>query len=259
MKRRLVRIVRLIYRDIMMGLMFSKAMLLSRLIQPILWIFVAGFVFGGLIPYIEFQGKQVPYILWVASGIVMVQIMVSSIIAGAMLWADRRLKMFEQIMMGPFTRSDYILSKIMGLLIQGLLSAMIVLLIAYPVLLELTVTLIGIAYISYALLLASIFFGSLALIISALVKTQEAFNSVLNMMISPLMFLSSAFYPINLAPSPIRLIASLNPLTHATNIFRSGLLGIESTLIDGSGITLLIESFFFFLVAVFFFRRVKIE
>jgi ABC-2 type transport system permease protein len=50
-------------------------------------------------------------------------IMNSTLVSGIIIWNDRKYGMFEQIMSGPFTRANYILSNICTIGIIGLVSA----------------------------------------------------------------------------------------------------------------------------------------
>ena len=87
---------------------------------------------------------------------------------------------------------------------------------------------VGILYVLYSLVFASLFFGSLSLLISAYVKTDQALNVVFNSILPPLTFVSSIFYPLEIMPDVIKAIALANPLTYAADIARFGLFGMSS-------------------------------
>lgn len=231
-------------------------MLVVQLVTPLFYIFVAGFAYASVIGP-KMPGTDVSYVLYLAPGVVVMQIMFAASMAGAMLWLDKRLAMFAQIVVGPFSRWQYILSKLVSIMLQGMLNALLVFLLASPVLLGLKVSLEGLLYIAGSLALGSLFFGSLTLAISVFIKSNESFNAILNVLFTPLMFLSSVFYSLQGAPLAIQAVAFANPLTYATDMLRAGLLQIYVPLLPFEIVILTIESIAAFAIATLAFNRVK--
>ena len=250
--------LRLLWRDLKAGLWTTKTMIAMQLVTPLFYIFVAGFAYGAVIPTMSIGGREISYVLFLAPGIIVMQIMFAASIAGAMLWIDKRLAMFTQILMGPFSRWQYILSKVVSIMLQGLLNATLVFLIASPLLSGLVISPLGILYIVGSLILGSLFFGSLTLAISVFIKSNEAFNAVLNLMFTPLMFLSSIYYPLENAPYAIQAVSMANPLTYASDMLRAGLLGVYVPLLPLEVMVLAIETVAVFVIATIAFRRVKV-
>ena len=250
--------LRLLYRDLKAGLWSTKSMIVVQLVTPLFYIFVAGFVYSSIIDPKTIAGSEgVSYILFLAPGVVVMQIMFAASMAGAMLWLDKRLAMFSQIVVGPFSRWQYILSKLVSIMLQGMLNAFLVFLIASPLLVGLRVSIEGLFYIAGSLLLGSLFFGSLILAISPFIKSNEAFNAMLNVLFTPLMFLSSVYYPLEKAPLVIQAISLANPLTYAADMLRAGLLQVYVPLLPIEMAALIAESLIAFTAATVAFRRVK--
>lgn len=249
--------LRLLYRDLKVSLWSTKSMIVVQLVTPLFYIFVAGFGYASVIPKMTVGNKDVSYTLFLAPGVVVMQIMFAASMAGAMLWLDKRLAMFAQIVVGPFSRSQYILSKLVSIMLQGLLNALLVFLIASPLLAGLSVSFESVCYIVASLVLGSLFFGSLTLAISVFVKSNEAFNALLNVLFTPLMFLSSVYYPLENAPFVIQAVSLVNPLTYAADMLRAGLLQVYVPLLPVEILALTAESLMAFAAATVAFRRVK--
>jgi len=247
--------LRLLYRDLKAGIWSTKSMLVMQLVTPLFYIFVAGFAYGAVIPQ-QYIGN-INYVLFLAPGIIVMQIMFAASIAGAMLWIDKRLAMFSQILMGPFSRWEYILSKVVSIMLQGMLNAFLVFLIASPLLVGLSVTPMGVVYIAGSLILGSLFFGSLTLAISVFIKSNESFNALLNVMFTPLMFLSSVYYPLDTAPFAIQAVSLVNPLTYSADMLRAGLLQMYAPILPLEILALTAMSLGAFIAATVAFRRVK--
>jgi ABC-2 type transport system permease protein len=251
-------ILKLLVRDIRGSFLMSPLFLASMLVSPLIYIFVLGFAFGGAIPSVVAEGISMGYILFLAPGIIVSQFLTGGVYAGASIWFDKRFGMFEQILVGPFTKTQYITSKILSVALQGLAMAFIVLLLTSPLLSGLSVNFLGILYIMAAWMFGSLFFGSLSIIVSTAVKTDEVLNVVFNIIMPPLLFLSSVFYPLENVPALIRALALANPLTYAADMFRAGLLGLQTSYLSYEVLLLVVESVSMFLLAVKRFKGIKI-
>ncbi len=191
-----------------------------------IYIFVAGFAYAPLINEVPFGGKELDYPAFLASGMIGFNIMNSTLISGIIIWNDRKYGMFEQIMSGPFTRSHYILSNICTIGIVGLLSASLIAVVGYPVFFEsVEFSFVTIPIIIFGAITGSILFGSLASIISTRLRSSEGFNVVINTVFLLSAFVSTAFYPADGAPEPLRSLFYLNPLTYLVDIIRAGIFG----------------------------------
>ncbi len=175
-----ISVFRLVNRD--MKMMLNRSNLGLQLISPLMYIFVVGFIYSSIIEEVEINGgKEISYTAFLASGIIVMQIMFSSMSAGVMFWADKRYGMFEQILTCPFERSEYILSKILSAMFQGVISGLVVLIISSPILVGagLEISVLGTLYVIFGFVFGAFFFGALTLTISVLVKSNETFNILL--------------------------------------------------------------------------------
>lgn len=217
-------IIRLVNRNLTISL--NPGFLIWQIIFPLIYIFVAGFAYAPLIQDVPFGFKDLDYPAFLASGMIGFNIMNSTLVSGIIIWNDRRHGMFEQIMSGPFTRSHYILSNIFTIGIVGLISASLIALVGYPVFFEsVEFSLITIPIIIFGAITGSVLFGSLASIISTRLRSSEGFNVIINTVFLFFAFVSTAFYPADGAPEPLRSAFYLNPLTYLVDIIRAGIFG----------------------------------
>ena len=217
-------IIRLVNRNLTISL--NPGFLIWQIIFPLIYIFVAGFAYAPLIQDVPFGFKDLDYPAFLASGMIGFNIMNSTLVSGIIIWNDRRHGMFEQIMSGPFTRSHYILSNIFTIGIVGLISASLIALVGYPVFFEsVEFSFITIPIIIFGAITGSVLFGSLASIISTRLRSSEGFNVIINTVFLFFAFVSTAFYPADGAPEPLRSAFYLNPLTYLVDIIRAGIFG----------------------------------
>ena len=153
-------------------------------------------------------------------------IMNSTLISGILIWNDRKHGMFEQIMSGPFTKTHYILSNIFTIGIVGLVSASLIAAVGYPIFFEsVEFSLFTIPILVFGAIVGSVLFGSLASIISTRIRSTEGFNVIINTVFLFFAFVSTAFYPSDGAPEPLRSAFYLNPLTYLVDVIRAGIFG----------------------------------
>lgn len=225
---------------------------------PALYFFVLGLMLQGTISTISSGSVTASYTAFLAPGIMAMQTLTAGNIGGSLLWSDRRWGMFEQLMVGPFRRSDYLLGIMFVSVFFSLGGSLIVLGFAYVVGTSLYVSLISIVYMIVALVLGALLFASIFLIIAVLAKTMQAYNTITIVLFFMLDFASTAFVPITSGiPAFLRHMSAFNPLSAVANIVRdSTLYGITyGTLLS----TLLIAALtaVFFVLSMVMYRKVR--
>jgi ABC-2 type transport system permease protein len=215
----------LLYRNLVASI--DKVFLVWQVVFPLVYIFIAGYSYSALIGN---QGvpmgntMTVPYPAYLAAGMIGFNMMNSSTIAGSIIWNDKRNGMFQQILVMPFARMEYIAGTIITIMLMGLASAGLILIAGTPTLVgSAQPTLVGSLYVLYALITGAIFFGSIAIIISTRLKSSEGFNVIVNSVFLFFSFVSTAFYPTQGVPEPLSTAFYVNPLTYIVNITRAGI------------------------------------
>jgi ABC-2 type transport system permease protein len=250
--------VRLVYRNLRANL--DKASLFFELIFPLFFIFVQGPGLGGTVGSLLLpNGKTIPYQLYLAAGAVTLTVINGGTNAGTQLWYDRKNGMFEQILMGPFNRAQYIFSIILATLIIGIAGSLLVFVLALPVLgFSLALSANGILLVASALFLGTVFYGAVAIALSVVLRSSETFQIVSTFVFFVFLFTSSVFFPSGKAPEPIRTISFLNPLTYTTDAFRAGLFNAWTPTVGLELPALAAEAAVMFVVAVLAFRRIRV-
>lgn len=191
---------------------------------PAFYLLVLGIMFQGIIPSIGINNQSVSYTTFLAPGIVGMQAFTAGNIGGGMLWSDRRWGMFEQLMVGPFRRTDYLLGIISVSIIFSLGGSAIMMVLATFISGGFALSALSSLYLVLSLVAGTILFSSLFLIISILVRTMQAYNTLTILLFFILDFASTAFYPITSeTPEALRILSSINPLSYVANIVRDSM------------------------------------
>ena len=242
-------IIRLVNRNLTIAI--NPGFLIWQVIFPLIYIFVAGFAYTSLIDVVPFENMELNYPTFLATGMIGFNIMNSTLISGILIWNDRRHGMFEQILSGPFTRTNYILSNVITIGIVGLVSATLIALVALPVFFDsVEFNLLTIPIIVFASIVGSLLFGSIASIISTRIKSSEGFNVIINTVFLFFAFVSTAFYPASGTPEPLATAFYLNPLTYLVDVIRAGIFGTFSEFVIIEMIILIILSSVLFVAAI---------
>ena len=248
-------IISLVYRNIIAAV--DKVFLIWQIVFPIVYIFIAGFAYGALISRndIIIGNSVTSYTTYLALGMIGFNIMNSSTVSGSIIWNDRRNGMFQQILTMPFTRLQYTISNILTIMLIGISSAFVIFLIGIPIIFDqVTVTLLTIPYVLFALIIGSIFFGSVTIIIASNLRSNEGFNVIINGTFLFFAFASSTFYPNQGVPEPLQMIFYVNPLTHVVDIIREAMF---SQISDLTNIRVLILSLITAVAFSFAIRSIK--
>ncbi|ABK78564.1 ABC-type multidrug transport system, permease component [Cenarchaeum symbiosum A] len=196
------------------------------MVFPLIYIFVAGFAYTSIIDGVSFEGRDLDYPAFLATGMIGFNIMNSTLVTGIIIWNDRRHGMFEQIMSGPFTRAHYILSSVITQGIVGMVSAALISAMGYLVYFDhVEFGAATIPLIVFAAVTGSVLFGSIASIISVRIRSSEGFNVIINTVFLFFAFVSTAFYPATGAPQSLAIAFYLNPLTYLVDVIRAGIFG----------------------------------
>ena len=255
----ITEILVLTYRNLIASI--DKLFLIWQIIFPIFYIFISGYAYSALLGN---QGIRVGDILvgypsFLAVGMIGFNVMNSSTVAGSIIWTDKRNGMFQQILVMPFTKIQYIFSNLVTIMLMGLTSALLILIIGLPTILgSVNPTLWSIPYTLYAIIIGAIFFGSFTVIISTRLKSSEGFNVISNGIFLFFAFASSTFYPVENLSEPLKIAFYLNPLTYIVDITRAGVYAQVSDFVNLEVIIITILAIVAFSVAAVSMLRIKV-
>ena len=217
----------IVWREVLRFL-HQRERFLAALVRPLVWLFIfaAGFrqVLGvSIIPPYQ---TYVLYEVFVTPGLVGLILLFNAMLTSLTMVYDRETGAMRTLLVSPFPRSFLLISKLLGGVAVALLQVYAFLLIAY--FWEVEPPLIGYFTVLPALVLSGLMLGALALFMSSVIKQLENFAGVMNFVIFPMFFASSALYPLwrIKESSPLLYeICRLNPFTHVVELIRFALYG----------------------------------
>jgi lipooligosaccharide transport system permease protein len=219
-----LRAFRVWQRDLEVYLTNWKTEFLPPLTEPVLYVFAFGFGLGSLIHKIEYEGRELTYLRFMAPGIVAVAIMFWSYFETTYSSFVRMYyqRTFDAILATPLLVEDVILGELLWGATKAVIASSIMLgmltalgLVAWPS---------GVWVIPLSVI-AGVLFSSLGLIITSVTKNISSFNLPMFLMIMPMFMFSGTFFPVSILPRWALAIAWCLPLTHVSYLVRAAVLG----------------------------------
>ena len=198
--------------------------LVGNIAEPLMWLVAFGYGLGALVGQVQVvagdgSSTPVPYILFLASGSICMSAMNAASFE-ALYSAFSRMhvqKTWDGIMNAPVRLDDVVLAEMLWAAFKALFTVTAILgvmlalgishspklLLAWPVLLGVGIT-----------------FSCIALIFNALAKGYDFFTYYFTLFLTPMMFLSGIFFPLEQLPPLVRAIATWLPLSNAVELVR---------------------------------------
>jgi ABC-2 type transport system permease protein len=252
-------ILLLVYRNLVAAI--DRIFLVWQIAFPVVYIFVAGYAYSAMIgdQAIDQGSLSVTYTSFLTAGMIGFNVMNGSTVAGAIIWNDKRNGMFQQLLVMPFSRVQYIISNLITIILIGLASATAIMIIGLPTIYEdAKITLWSMPYTLYALVIGSIFFGSFTIILSTNIKSNEGYNVINNSLFLFFAFVSTAFYRAQGLPEPLSITFYVNPLTYIVDISRAGIFSQYNTVTNIQVLIISLVAMAVFIVATRSMVRMKV-
>jgi len=165
-----------------------------------------------------------PYLAFLVPGILAQSVLFIAIFNGISIIWERDLGIVHKFLASPTPRAALVLGKALGGGVRALVQAVVVLLLAVLLGVQLSWKPLALCGAVALVLLGAMVFSSFSLSIACIVKTRERFMGVGQVLTMPLFFASNAIYPTSLMPSWLRTLSHVNPLTYQIDGLRSLLL-----------------------------------
>lgn len=201
---------------------------LAALVRPLVWllIFAAGFRAALGIAITPPYQTYIPYEVYIVPGLLgMIQLFNGMQSSLSMVY-DREMGSMRILMVTPLPRWYLLSCKLLAGTAVSILQAYTFLAIA--ALFGIVMPTLGYLAVFPALLVAGLMLGAIGLLLSSTIKQLENFAGIMNFVIFPMFFASSALYPIwkvRDSSATLAFIAEINPFTHAVELIRYALYG----------------------------------
>jgi len=200
----------------------ARSRVVANIVQPLIFLTALGFGFNAA----RFPGipSDVSYIDFLAPGIVAISVLFSSMFAGVSVLWDKEFGFLQEVFVAPVKRVTIVVGRALGGSTTALIQGAVIIAISSA---------FGVRMSAPGLLLAMLFMlliafaaVSFGLIIASQMSDIHGFQLVMNLLVMPLIFFSTAFYPISGLPEWMRTMVLINPLTYGVDGIRGSLVNL---------------------------------
>jgi len=221
----IIALVAIVWRE-SLRFVHQRTRFIAALIRPLIWllVFAAGFrsILGVSItpPYETY----ITYETYIVPGLIAMIQLFNGMQSSLALVYDREMGSMRLLLTSPLPRGYLLLAKLTAGTVISLFQVYAFLLIAELTVIDIPA--IGWLTLAPALIVSGLMLGAIGLALSATIRQLENFAGIMNFVIFPMFFLSSALYPLwrmRESSELIFWICTTNPFTYAVELLRHAL------------------------------------
>lgn len=194
----------------------DPARVVSSVVQPLLFLFVLG---GGLGSLVQAGTGGVDFKTFLFPGVLAMSVLFTAAFAGiSMVW-DREFGFLREMLVAPISTTAILTGKCLGGASVATIQSVVVIILA---------GLVGVPYdplmileLLVLLFIMSFMITALGLVLASRIKQVQSAMPLVQMIITPLMFLSGALFPLSNLPGWLSVVTHLNPMTYAVEPVRA--------------------------------------
>jgi lipooligosaccharide transport system permease protein len=212
------RIYYVFLRNLVSYKRFVVPTFLVSLVEPLFYLITFGIGMGAYMGY--FGGK--PYLYFLVPGVVASSVMMSSTfecLYGTFVKMVHE-KLYDSLIATPVSAEDAVAGDIAWASFRGLVSGSLMVIVAVFMGI-LPVSLLSLLILLVLMIFVGILFASLAMIVTSFAPSFDFFNYYTELIITPMLFFSGVFFPLDRFPAWMKTLSLFMPLTHAVKISRA--------------------------------------
>lgn len=216
-----LRAAAMVWRRELLRFTRTRTRIISGLIQPLLFLFVLGV---GLTPLVGNAGG-LDFKRFVFPGVVAMSVLTTAIFSAVSIVWDREFGFLREMLVAPVSRGALVAGKALGGASVATIQGTIMLVLAPTVGIRLT-PLMAVEVIATSALMAFAL-TSFGIFVASRVTRIESFQTVMQLLLFPMLFLSGAMFPIQGLPGWLAFLTRINPVTYAVDPLRRIVLGAQ--------------------------------
>jgi ABC-2 type transport system permease protein len=210
-----LRAIKIVWRRELIRYRSDRLRMVTTLVQPLLFLFVLG---SGLERLSSAGTHGVSLRTFIYPGILCIAVMFTAMFSAASIVWDREFGFLREMMVAPVRRSSIVIGKCLGgasvASIQGVIVICLAGLVDVP---YDPLLILGIFVLQLLLAFAITAFG---VMIAIRIKQMQSFMGVMQMIVTPMFFISGALFPVAGLATWLAVLNRLDPLTYAVDPMR---------------------------------------
>lgn len=194
--------------------------MLSAILFPVMFLFIFG---SGLRGSIGMMGGGIDFVQFMYPGIMGMSVLMGSFMSGVSIVWDREFGFLKEVLVAPISRISVALGRTLGSATVATIQGIIILVLAPIIGVSISVWTV-LALLPLMFLLAASM-GSMGILLASRIKSTEAFQAIMQMLMFPMIFLSGVFFPMQDLPGWMSVIVKINPASYGIATIREVVLG----------------------------------
>ena len=210
-----LRAIKIVWRRELIRYKADRLRMITTLVQPLLFLFVLG---SGLQRLSSAGTHGVDLKTFIYPGILCIAVMFTAMFSAASIVWDREFGFLREMMVAPVRRSSIVIGKCLGGASVAGIQGVIVICLAGVVHVPYDPVMILEVFVLQLLLAFSI--TAFGVMIAVRIKQMQSFMGVMQMVVTPMFFISGALFPASGLPGWLTVLNRLDPLTYAVDPMR---------------------------------------
>lgn len=195
----------------------NPILLFINLFTPLLFLLL----FSQLLQKLgTFLGPTGSYLTYLTPGILVLNAVTGSFQSGMSIVNDINSGFLQKTLLTPINRAAILLGRLMADILVLLLQSAIIISVAALLGLGVVTGVSGLLLIFVTVAFFGLAWSGLLLTVGLATRKAETVSAVGNLLVFPLLFISSALFPVAIMPQWARDVSNYNPLTYVANVIR---------------------------------------
>jgi ABC-2 type transport system permease protein len=210
-----LRAIKIVWRRELIRFRSDRLRIVTSLVQPLLFLFVLG---SGLQQLSSAGTHGVDLKTFIYPGILCIAVLFTAMFSAASIVWDREFGFLREMMVAPIRRSSIVIGKCLGGATVASFQGVVVICLAGLVHVPYNPVMIIEIFVLQVLLAFSI--TAFGVMIAVRIKQMQSFMGVMQMIITPMFFISGALFPAAGLAAWLTVLNRLDPLTYAVDPMR---------------------------------------
>jgi len=186
------------------------------ILQPMLWLVLYSAVAGQSMKGIGITN----YTAFVLPGLIVLVSFGACSSSGIMNYLMKADGSFYRILIAPVKRSSIVLGQVLEAVVCTFIEVIIMCIVSLFFSVNIATGFTGILLIALLVFLTAFFISGLTYAISLCLPNEVMYETVMNAIVLPIFFLSTALFPADGLSGGLKIAVNLNPFTHVINVLR---------------------------------------
>ena len=202
---------------------YQRGRFIAALVRPLIWLFIFAVGFRSIlgVSIVPPYDTYITYETYIVPGLAAMIQLFNGMQSSLSLVYDREMGSMRVLLTSPMPRWFLLFSKLLAGTFVSLIQVYLFLVIAEITIVDLPLA--GLVLLFPVLTVTGLLLGALGMLLSSTIRQLENFAGIMNFVIFPMFFLSSALYPlwkVRESSDLLYWICAVNPFTHVVEGIR---------------------------------------